>query len=64
MFSGMEGLCMRSMENVSGQRPSSGMSLDVVFSNRSASKFFNMGTYLILKAWKELEIVISLANLL
>ena len=40
---------MSSIEKVSGDRPSGGMSLDVVFSKRYASKFCDLGIDLMLK---------------
>ena len=48
------------MEKVLGDKPSGGMLLDVVLAKISASKFYDLGTYLILKYLKEL--VMSLTN--
>ena len=49
----MEDLYIISIEKVSGDRPSSGMSLDGVFAKISASKFCDQGIDLILKNLKE-----------
>ena len=57
----MEGLYINSIEKVCGYKPSGGISLDVVLASRSASKFWDLGTNLILNAEKEL--VMSLINL-
>ena len=46
---------------VCGDKPSSRISLDAVLANISASNFYDLGTYLILNAKKEL--VISLINI-
>ena len=58
-LSGMDVLYISSMEKVSGSRPSGGMSLNGVLANRSASKNFDLGTYLILKALNELVMYLS-----
>ena len=50
----MEALYISSMEKVLEARPSGGMSLDVVLANRYASKFWDLGTYLMLKSLNEL----------
>ena len=57
----MEGLYINLIKKVCGDKPSSGISLDSVLANRSTSKFYDLGTDLILNAEKEL--VISLINL-
>ena len=59
-LSGIEGMYIRSMEKVSMDKPSQGMSLGAVLDKRSASKFCDLGTYLILKSLK--EFVMSLTN--
>ena len=56
-----EVLYINSIEKVCGDNPSGGISLDVVLANKSASKFYDLGTDLILNAEKEL--VISLINI-
>ena len=59
-LSGIEGLYINSIEKVCGDKPSGRISLDAVLANRSASKFYDLGTYLMLNVEKEL--VISLIN--
>ena len=56
----MEGLYINSIENVSGDKPSSGINLDAILARTSASKFYDLGTDLMLNAEKEL--VRSLIN--
>ena len=56
----IEGLYINLIEKVCGDKPSSGIRLDAVLANRSASKFCDLGTYLMLNA--EEELVISLIN--
>ena len=58
---GIEGLYTNSIEKVCGDKPLGEISLDAVLANRSTSKFYDLGTYLILNAEKKL--VISLINL-
>ena len=60
-LSGIEGLYINSIEKVYGDKPSGGISLDVVLASKSALKFWDLGTNLILNAKKEL--VMSLINL-
>ena len=45
-LSGIEGLYINSIEKVCGDKPFDGFSLDAILSNRSASKFYDLGTYL------------------
>ena len=59
---GIEGMYINSIEKFCGDKPLGRISLDAVLANRSASKFYDLGTYLILNAEKEL--IISLINLL
>ena len=56
----MQALYISSMEKVLEARPSGGMSLDVVLSNKSASKFCDLGTNLILKDLNELVISLTI----
>ena len=58
---GIEGLYINSIEKVCGDKPLGGISLDAVLASRSTSKFWDIGTSLILNAEKEL--VMSLINL-
>ena len=60
-LSGIDSLYINSIKKVFGFKPSGGMSLDVVLANNLVLKFYDMGTYLILNAEKEL--VMSLINL-
>ena len=60
-LSGIEGLYINLIEKACGEKPSGGISLDVVLARKSTSKFWDLGTYLILNAEKEL--VMSLINL-
>ena len=57
----IEGMYINSIEKVCGDKPSGGISLDVVLANRSTSKFCDLGTDLMLNAEKKL--VMSLINL-
>ena len=43
----MEGLYIKSIENVFGEKPSGGINLDAVLAKISASKFCDLGTNLI-----------------
>ena len=51
-LSGIEGFYIKFIENVSMERHSGGMSLDVVLASKSASTFSDLGTNLMLKYLK------------
>jgi hypothetical protein len=52
MLSGTDGLNNNSIENVFGERPSVGKSLEATLANKSASELFNLGMDLMLNAKK------------
>ena len=49
MLSGMDGRNSSSTENVSGDKPSAGRSLEATLANKSASELFNLGIEFMLK---------------
>ena len=51
-LSGIEGLYINLIEKFFGDKPLGRISLDAVLANRSVSKFYDLGTYLILNADK------------
>lgn len=52
MLSGMEGLKINSIENLSGKKSSEGISLDATLANRSVFAFWSLGIEEILNAKK------------